>query len=116
VAANAGLISATAAGGGAPGSGVSSSVSLTDLALLRRELGQAEGLLQAYQAENKAAARRIKVGRVLCWGLWESLHLRIFCMLCDALLGLLLQAAEHLRFMYCTLGIRTHGACAAAGA
>lgn len=47
----------------ASGSVAGSSVSLTDVALLRRELGQAEGLIKAYQAENKAAAKRIKVGR-----------------------------------------------------
>jgi hypothetical protein len=62
VAANAGLAGAAAGGGSTAGGGVLvSSVSLTDVALLRRELAQAEGLLQAYQAENKAAARRIKV-------------------------------------------------------
>jgi hypothetical protein len=64
VAANAGLAGAGAAAAGGSGAGggvLSTSVSLTDLTLLRRELAQAEGLLQAYQAENKAAARRIKV-------------------------------------------------------
>jgi hypothetical protein len=66
VAANAGLAGAAAASG-MPGGGVlSASVSLTDVALLRRELAQAEGLLQAYQAENKAAARRIKVRERSC--------------------------------------------------
>ncbi|KAF8056104.1 hypothetical protein HT031_006455 [Scenedesmus sp. PABB004] len=45
---------------GERGGGVSRSMSLTDLARLRRELAAAEALLASYQDENRAAARRIK--------------------------------------------------------
>lgn len=43
-------------------------MSLGDAEQFRRELLQQEGLLRAYQAENEAAMRRIKVAVLGGWG------------------------------------------------